>query len=80
VIEPRLLIARAPKGIDWSSADDTPVVLIVVALCPAESSETAFYDLLARGLAIVKLQRHRQKLIDAPTPAARQLAVRELGS
>jgi mannitol/fructose-specific phosphotransferase system IIA component (Ntr-type) len=65
VIEPRLIVARSPRGIDWLSPDGEPVHLVVMALSPAEATLDAHRALLARAYAGVRLVRMRQRLLDA---------------
>jgi mannitol/fructose-specific phosphotransferase system IIA component (Ntr-type) len=65
VLEPRLFVARCRRGIDWGAPDGLRVHLVLLALSPPDSSEDAHHDLLARAVAMTRLQRSRQKLIDA---------------
>jgi mannitol/fructose-specific phosphotransferase system IIA component (Ntr-type) len=78
VIDPRLLIARSRRGIDWGAADEQPVHLVLLALAPAETSEEFFHDLVARTVAIARLQRNRQKLADAASFDAVAAVMREV--
>jgi mannitol/fructose-specific phosphotransferase system IIA component (Ntr-type) len=66
VVEPRLFVARSRRGIAWGAHDGQLVHLVLLALSPSEVSEEAHHDLLARALGAVRLQRSRQKLLDAP--------------
>jgi PTS system nitrogen regulatory IIA component len=67
VSQGRILVARAPRGIDWSAADQAPVQLVLMILAPAEWSDEAFHALLGRAGATARLQRTRQKLLAAPS-------------
>ena len=74
---PRLVIARSPRGIDWSARDEMPVQLVILVLSPAEWTEQAHHGWLARGASLARLQRTRQKLVAAPTPALATAILRE---
>jgi len=67
VSQGRILVARAPRGIDWSAEDESPVQLVLMILAPAEWSDEAFHSLLGRAGATARLQRTRQKLLAAPS-------------
>jgi PTS system nitrogen regulatory IIA component len=67
VSQGRILVARAPRGIDWSAADQAPVQLVLMILAPAEWSDEAFHALMGRAGATARLQRTRQKLLAAPS-------------
>ena len=74
---PRLVIARSPRGIDWSARDGTLVQLVILVLSPGEWSEESHHGWLARASSLARLQRNRQKLVDASTPAAASVIIRE---
>ncbi len=78
VLMPRLVVARSLKGIDWAAPDGLPVTLIFMALAPAEWSEEAFHGLVARAAAAARLQRTRQRLLSADSPAAVAAVLREV--
>lgn len=65
VIESRLVVAISKRGVAWDAADEQPVQLVLLVLSPAESSEETHFDLVARAVAVARLQRNRQKLIEA---------------
>jgi mannitol/fructose-specific phosphotransferase system IIA component (Ntr-type) len=73
----RILVARAPRGIDWSAVDQAPVQLVLMILAPAEWSDEAFHALMARAGATARLQRTRQKLLAAPSVEGLASAWRE---
>ncbi len=79
VAEPRLVIARSKKGIAWDAVDDLPVQLVFLALSPAEYPEEAHYDMVARAVAVARLQRNRQKLIEAEDFQTVVSVLREVG-
>ena len=78
VVEPRLVLARVPRGADWVAPDGAPVTLIAAALAPSDYAESPFYDLVTRAIAAVRLQRRRQRLLDAETPGAIATLLREV--
>jgi len=65
VVEPRLIVARSTRGIEWGAADALPVQLVLLALSPAETSLAAHMDWLARVIAAVRPARTRTRLIEA---------------
>jgi PTS system nitrogen regulatory IIA component len=65
VIEPRLMVARSRRGVAWEAPDRQPVHIVLLALSPAEHSEEMHFELVARAVAVGRLQRNRQKLIEA---------------
>jgi mannitol/fructose-specific phosphotransferase system IIA component (Ntr-type) len=65
VIEPRLVVARSRRGIDWKAPDEIPVQLVLLVLSPGEISLEAHHEFLARAANVARLQRHRQRLIEA---------------
>jgi mannitol/fructose-specific phosphotransferase system IIA component (Ntr-type) len=62
VIRPFLAVGRSARGIEWPGAP-ADVHLVLLALSPAEWSEERFHGLMARAAALVRLQRHRQRLL-----------------
>lgn len=65
VLVPRVIVARSSRGIDWGAADEAPVTLTMLVLAPAEWSDEAYLGLIARTASATRLQRNRQKLMDA---------------
>lgn len=80
VLAPRVIVARSTRGIDWGAADEIPVTLAMLVLAPAEWSEDAYYGLIARTASATRLQRTRQKLMDAESLAALGAVWREAAS
>jgi len=80
VIESRLVVARAPRGIPWDAPDGQPVQLVLLALSPAEHSEEIHLELLSRAVAAARLQRNRQKLIEAESFDAVAAVLKEVVS
>jgi len=62
---PRLIVARSLRGLDWGAADGLPVQLVLLVLSPSESSGEAHLEQVAQAIAITRLQRHRQRLLEA---------------
>jgi fructose PTS system EIIBC or EIIC component len=65
VLVPRVIVARSARGIDWGATDETPVTLAMLVLAPAEWSDEAYFGLISRTASATRLQRNRQKLMDA---------------
>ena len=75
--QPRILVARSARGIDWQAGDEAPVHLVLLTLAPGEWSDDAFHALLSRAAASARLQRTRQKLLAAPSLPDLVVAFRE---
>ena len=75
VIESRVVVARSHRGIDWGASDDALVHVVLLVLSPSETSEDAHAEIVARVAAAARLQRHRQKLLDATEFAGVALAL-----
>jgi mannitol/fructose-specific phosphotransferase system IIA component (Ntr-type) len=80
VLDPRLVVARSRRGIDWKAADALPVRLVFLVLMPADAPLDAHHDWLARVVAFARLQRHRQRLIEAPSLESMSAVLRDLSS
>jgi len=65
VAEPRLVIARSRRGIDWDAPDGQPVHLVLLALSPADAGDGAHAEFVSRAAAIGRLQRNRTRLLQA---------------
>jgi mannitol/fructose-specific phosphotransferase system IIA component (Ntr-type) len=64
VVDARIVVARSKRGVDWDVEGD-PVQLVLLVLSPAESSEDAHAERVARAASVARLQRHRQRLLEA---------------
>lgn len=80
VIDSRLVVARSRRGIPWDAPDDQPVQLVLLVLSPAEHSEELHFELVARAVAAGRLQRNRQKLIEAESFEAVVAVLKEFAS
>jgi mannitol/fructose-specific phosphotransferase system IIA component (Ntr-type) len=65
IAEGRIVVARSRRGIDWDAPDAQPVNVVVLVLSPAETQSALHVDLVTRLAAALKLQRTRQRVIDA---------------
>lgn len=65
VDRPSLLFARSRRGVEWDAPDGLPVTLILLVLSPGEWGEEAHQAFLARAAAAVRLQKNRQRLLEA---------------
>ncbi|HEY2955723.1 MAG TPA: PTS sugar transporter subunit IIA [Candidatus Eisenbacteria bacterium] len=80
VLIPRTIVGRSLRGVDWGAADGLAVQLVLLVLSPSESSPDVHLDLVARAIAITRLQRNRQRLLDADGAAALADVLREAGA
>jgi PTS system fructose-specific IIC component len=76
--QPRIVVGRSSRGIDWNAPDGQPVHLVLLALSPGEFTEEMHHDLIGRAAAAVRLQRNRQKLLEAPGFEAVAAVLREV--
>jgi PTS system fructose-specific IIA component len=79
VLEPKLVVARSHRGVEWDAADGSPVHLVFLALSPAEQPVELHHEFIARIVAVGRLQRQRQKLLDAADYEAAEVVLREVG-
>jgi len=80
VSEPRLVVARSRRGVDWGAPDDLAVQLVLLVLSPSEAGVDAHLERVAKAVAITRLQRNRQKLLEAEDARALDAILREVGS
>lgn len=80
VIRPFLAVGRSVRGVEWPGAEDGVVHLVVLALAPAEWNEDRFHAWMARAAAVVRLQRHRQRLVSGGSDPVLAVVLREVGS
>lgn len=64
-VEPRIVVARSSRGIDWGAADGADVQLVLLVLSPAEAPDDSHIDLVSRAASATRLQRNRQRLLEA---------------
>jgi mannitol/fructose-specific phosphotransferase system IIA component (Ntr-type) len=77
VVEPRLVVARSHRGVDWGASDDHPVTLVFLALSPAEASEAMHHRLVAGAIGVARYQRNRARLLEAKSFDAVTAVLRE---
>lgn len=65
VVEPCVVFARSSRGVAWHAPDDEAVHLVLLMLSPAEITAEVHVEWVARGAAILRQQRQRQRLLDA---------------
>ncbi|HTM57611.1 MAG TPA: PTS sugar transporter subunit IIA [Candidatus Udaeobacter sp.] len=65
VSDSRIVVGCSRRGIDWAAKDDQPVNVVALVLSPAESPAALHVDLVARVVAALRLQRARQRVIEA---------------
>ncbi len=78
VPEPRLVVARSFRGIDWRAPDGADVELVFLVLSPAEWSVEMHHEQLGRAATFARLQRNRQRVLEAPDAEAMVSVVREI--
>ena len=78
VFEPRIVFGRSRRGIDWKSDDDTAVQLVFLVLGPGDQSLDAHHELMSRAVSFTRLQRNRNRLLEAPTLEAMTAVLREM--
>ena len=78
VVEPRLLVARSRRGLEWDAPDGLPVSLVLLTLSPSELSDEAHHGFVARAVGLSRLQRNRQRLLEAESVDAVATLVREV--
>lgn len=80
VSRPQLVVARSRRGVDWDAPDELPVTLVLLSLAPGEWSEEAHHAFLGRAAAVARLQRNRQRLLDAASFEDVASVLREVGA
>lgn len=65
VADPRVVVGRSRRGIDWGAPDDQAVHMVLLVLSPAEHSDETHLDLVGRVAAVARLQRNRQRILEA---------------
>jgi len=78
VSEPHLVVARSRRGLAWTPGDPQPVTLVLLALSPAEVPAEGHLDFVARVVGATRLQRNRQKLLEAESFDAVAAVLREV--
>jgi mannitol/fructose-specific phosphotransferase system IIA component (Ntr-type) len=78
VTEPRLVVARFRRGLDWGAQDDLAVQLVLLVISPSETSVDSHLERVARAIALTRSQRNRQKLLEAEDGRVVGALLREL--
>lgn len=78
VIESRLVVARSRRGVAWDAPDGLPVNLVLLALSPSEHSEEIHFEMVTRAVSVGRVQRHRQRILEADGFAAVAAALKEM--
>ena len=66
VPEPRIVVARSRRGIEWGAGDGLPVQLVFLVLSPSDCGDSVHLDLIARIAAAARPVRSRQKMLEGP--------------
>ena len=78
VAEPRVMVARSRRGLDWGASDGAAVQLVLLVLSPSETSVEVHLERVTRAIALTRSQRNRQKLLEAEDAGAVAALMREL--
>ena len=65
VREQRVVVGRSRRGIDWQASDGLPVRVVALLLSPADCTAALHVESVKRLAATLRLQRMRQRVIDA---------------
>jgi|SRR5262245_11033241 len=65
VDRPALVVARSHRGIEWDAPDELPVQLVLLVLSPGEWGEEAHHAFLSRAVGAARLQKNRQRMLEA---------------
>jgi PTS system fructose-specific IIC component len=63
--EARIVLARSSRGVPWEATDGLPVHLVCAVISPGEWADETHHDALGRVVTALRLQRQRQKLLEA---------------
>lgn len=74
---PVVVVARSRRGVEWDTPDDQPVHLVLLTLSPGEWGEEAHHSFVARVVAAARLQRSRQRMLEAADFAEVAAVLRE---
>jgi len=75
---PALVVARSHRGIEWEAADGLPVQLVLLVLSPGEWGEESHHAFLGRAVGAARLQRNRQRMLEAASFAELSGLLREV--
>ena len=78
VTEPRLVVARSRRGVDWGASDGAAVQLVLLVLSPSESSVEAHLERVTKAISITRSHRNRLKLLEAEDVRTVTTLLREL--
>ena len=77
VLEPRVVVGRSRRGIEWDAPDRQRVRLVALVLSPADCTAAAHVETVTRIAGAFRLQRHRQRVLDAESYEAVAEVLRE---
>jgi mannitol/fructose-specific phosphotransferase system IIA component (Ntr-type) len=73
VCRPGIVLGRSLRGVEWGAEDGVPVRIVALVLSPAATPAGMHTDRIAAALHALRLQRTRQRLLDADAAAAAAL-------
>lgn len=62
-----VVLGRSTHGLDWRASDTEPVRIVWLVLTPSEVSDEQHHARVAAAVSALRLQRQRQRLIEADT-------------
>ena len=65
ISRPAVVVARSRRGIDWEASDELPVQLVLLVLSPGEWGDEPHHAFLGRAVSAARLQRNRQRMLEA---------------
>ena len=80
VRDPRLIVARSRRGLEWGAPDGLPVTLVLMVLSPSEISLESHLQRIAHAVQLTRSQRNRQRLLESEEPSIVATLLRELVS
>ena len=75
---PLVLVGLSDKGLDWDDAERVGIEVVALVLTPGESVEELHFRRMEAVTAALRLQRHRQRLLDRRDLPTLSLLLREV--
>ncbi len=73
VLKPSMLLGRSGRGIEWGGGDGDTVQIVLLVLTPGVTPLQAHAERVASAAHALRLQRTRQRLMEADLEAVRVL-------
>ena len=75
---PLVLVGLSSKGLEWEEGSRDAIEVVALVLTPGEVGEELHYRRMEAVTGALRLQRHRQRLLDHPDLPTLALLLREL--